>query len=193
MSDNPYAFICRIHPREQTAAREAIEKALLELYAQRDVSRISVKELCARASVARSTFYAYYGIVDDCLADIENRAAAGLVSLNSELLGSVPVCELDLDFIRRTVEYIQENQQLFRLFLVERPNSRFIEKWKAGIKYHLYGRMAHVGGHNMELTLEMLASEALGAYRYWLTEQYELDLEYVKKLLSRTLEAYTEQ
>ncbi|WP_157047812.1 hypothetical protein [Cellulosilyticum ruminicola] len=41
---------------------------------------------------------------------------------------------------------------------------------------------------NKELTLEMVATQAIAAYQYWLKNPYDIE-----KLIRRTLQAYTNQ
>lgn len=188
---NPYSYVKSIKPKPPTGAQEALERAMLELYAKNGQA-VSVKTLCEKASVARSTFYAYYDVVDDCLRTAEDRLIERLISMNEELMRDGELN--DFDFFRGTMDYVKGNIAYFRILLVERPNYRFIEKWKDGIKYHLYARMRASGSEkNRELTLEMIASEAIAAYTYWMKNHYDIDFEYVKKLMQRTISAYTQQ
>lgn len=96
---NPYSYVRDISVRLPTAAQSAMERALLELYCRKELSAISVKELCSKASVARSTFYAYYNVIDDCMLSIEDRLISELVRLNDELMGADEL--KDLDFFSR--------------------------------------------------------------------------------------------
>ena len=188
---NPYSYVKSIKPKPPTGAQEALERAMLELYAKNGQA-VSVKTLCEKASVARSTFYAYYDVVDDCLRTAEDRLIERLISMNEELMRDGELN--DFDFFRGPMYYVKENIEYFRILLVERPDYRFIEKWKDGIKYHMYARMRASGSEkNRELTLEMIASEAIAAYTYWMKNHYDIDFEYVKKLMQRTISAYTQQ
>lgn len=190
---NPYEYVCDLPALNVTAAQEAIEEALLSLLDEKEVYKISVKELCDRANVARSTFYAYYEVIDDCLLIIENRFLHEIVEMNMELKGCEKIGSVDLSFFEETLRYIKDNQKKLYLFMIKRYNYRFVNKWKDAIKYHLYQRMPNrIGDKNKELTLEIIASEAIGAYQYWLKNPYELDVCYVKQLIRKTMEAYTE-
>ena len=189
---NPYSYVRDISVRPPTAAQSAMERALLELYCRKELSAISVKELCSKASVARSTFYAYYNVIDDCMLSIEDRLISELVRLNDELMGADAL--KDLDFFHDTMEFVKNNSESFTALLVKRPDFRFIEKWKDGIKYHMYGRMPDQSSEkNSELILEMIASETIAAYTFWLKKSYDIDFEFVKKLMQRTISAYMQQ
>lgn len=191
---NPYEYVCHLPVSNPTGAQQSIEQALLALYAEKDLYQISVKELCSKANVARSTFYTYYDVLDDCLLEIENRTLRELLVLNDAISGQEKISELDLSFYRHTIAYIKAHQALLSLFLLKRPNYRFIGKWKDAIKYHLYSRMpSNENERNKGLTLEMLAAQLIGAYQYWLQNPYDLDFAYVEKLMRKTLEVYIEQ
>lgn len=56
---NPYTYVCDLPVQNVTSAQEAIERALLALNEEKEIYQITVRELCGRANVARSTFYAY--------------------------------------------------------------------------------------------------------------------------------------
>ena len=50
-----------------TATR--MDKAFLELLEKKDFSYITVKEICEKAGVNRSTFYLHYETIDDLLSE----------------------------------------------------------------------------------------------------------------------------
>lgn len=65
-----------------TPAQEALQRALVALLIEKPLERIGVKELCAWAHVARSTFYAYYQNVDSLLAEVEDVHVAAIDAFN---------------------------------------------------------------------------------------------------------------
>lgn len=190
---NPYAYICELSAQSSTPAQQSIEKALLTLLDEKELYKISVKELCIRANVARSTFYAYYDVIDDCLLTIENRFLYEIVRMNTELCNRNKIETLDLSFFEDTLCFLKQHQKMLYLLLDKRYSQRFVNRWKDAIKYHLYERIPEqISTRNQELTLEMIAAETIAAYQFWLKNPYELDIDYVKRLIKRTIAAYTE-
>lgn len=59
-----------------TEAEKKIHKAFLELYRQKNINKISVKELCLKAEVSRVTFYTYFEDIHTLLNEIENKIIA---------------------------------------------------------------------------------------------------------------------
>ena len=191
---NPYGYVCDLQVHKVTPAQEAMETALLLLLDEKELHQISVKEVCQRANVARSTFYTYYDVIDDCLQAIENRFLHEIIAMTVALENRENLDGIDLSFFEETLGYLKDNQRLLYLFMIKRYNSRFVNRWKDAIKYHLYRQIpSRISDKNRELTLEIIASGTIGAYQYWLKNPYELDSDYVKQLLRRTLEVYIRQ
>ncbi len=52
--------------------RRAIRNALIELAEEKDVDKITVKELCERAEISKPAFYSHYGNIYDVIDEVEN-------------------------------------------------------------------------------------------------------------------------
>lgn len=120
---------------------ELIGQTLIEMLREKELADISVKELASRAHIARSTFYAHYRNVDEVLRQIEDAIVADLVALNEPIADPSRSSASDMSFFRATMDYLDENREVMGVLLVERPDTRFIEAWKDGIKGHLRKRM----------------------------------------------------
>lgn len=149
--------------------KRAIKEAFLRVYLKKDFHRITVKELCACTPVARTTFYAYYQNTDELLAEIEDEISQGLLHVADEVgRGDIPAMDFEA-FVHKVFGYIQNHREYFLALLVAQPDIRFEKKLKAAIKFNLgrrYPEKKQVA--NYELIAEILASAALGGYRFWL-------------------------
>ena len=63
--------------RRTRYTRRAMQDALIELLRNQPLGSITVKALCERADVNRSTFYAHYTSIEDLLHDIERDHGLG--------------------------------------------------------------------------------------------------------------------
>ena len=57
--------------RRIAMTKRLLKAALIELLKEQDIYHISIRELCERADVNRTTFYKYYGSQFDLLTDME--------------------------------------------------------------------------------------------------------------------------
>ena len=58
--------------RRVAMTKRMLKDALTELLREMDIYHVSIRELCLRADINRTTFYKYYGSQFDLLADMEN-------------------------------------------------------------------------------------------------------------------------
>ena len=101
-----------------------LKDALVELMGREHVSAISVKSLCERADVNRSTFYAHYASPHDLLAGIVDEV---LHNLKQNLMKHdfYQVKPLSSQILAQILEYIRENSSLFNALLSENCDFHF--------------------------------------------------------------------
>lgn len=85
--------------------RKLIRGALIELLQEKTIDKISVKEICARADVNRSTFYDHYEDIYALLGDME----AEFISQIPQEYASASIRAQLLGFVR----YVRDHQQLY--------------------------------------------------------------------------------
>ena len=87
-----------------------LKDALLEILQERPIERVTVKEICERADVNRSTFYVHYGSPQELLD-----------SICRDLYEEISQKKKDLEDIRSYMtgicDIMYENRELMRLFV----------------------------------------------------------------------------
>ena len=98
--------------RRARLTKRLIKDALSELLQSKQIGAITVKELCQRAEINRSTFYAYYDDVFAALADIEQDFLKKIPLTrfeNQRPLENVHLRDVVLEYIR----YVEQNREAF--------------------------------------------------------------------------------
>ena len=105
-----------------TAAR--MDEAFLELLEKKDFTYITVKEICEKAGVNRSTFYLHYETVSDLLAESARYIITQFVEAmphdTAEFMSQIqtrPLEELYLitpEYLVPYLNYIKEHKRIFR-------------------------------------------------------------------------------
>lgn len=113
-----------------TAVR--MDKAFLELIEKKDFAYITVKEICEKAGVNRSTFYLHYETIGDLLVEstqhIIDEFAAFMPHDTADFMGKLqdrPLEELYLitpEYLTPYLTYIKEHRRVFRT-TVERASA----------------------------------------------------------------------
>ncbi len=122
-----------------TAAR--MDEAFLELIEKKDFAYITVKEICERAGVNRSTFYLHYETVGDLLAESAQHIIDEFVACMPydtaeflEKLEDRPLDELYLitpEYLTPYLTYIREHRRVFRATVEQASALRMYDAYAA--------------------------------------------------------------
>ncbi|MGM9594545.1 MAG: TetR/AcrR family transcriptional regulator [Candidatus Onthomonas sp.] len=104
------------HNAKSAASVTAIKQAFLELAQQKPCRKISVIELCKKAGVNRTTFYAHFADLYDVVAALESDF---FQKVTSEVLpaGDNAGVLASRDTMLRILRCIKEHEQLYRIYL----------------------------------------------------------------------------
>lgn len=187
---NPYSDILKLKKSRDTSAQTAMKTAFLELYNEKPLYAISVKGLCEKAHVARTTFYAYYDTIDTLLAELEDALIVDLLKVNDRQLKTDNLETQNTRFTNNLATFVNSHRSALIALLITQPNPRFISKWKTAVKLHfwdiLYSRNDDI---NSGLILEMIASMAIGAYEYILKEKSMLSQKEINQMIMKALQS----
>jgi AcrR family transcriptional regulator len=92
------------------------------LETDRDIRRVTVKELCARAGINRSTFYKYYGSPYDLLNDIEDEWILLTEAYVNEAQGTVE------QFLLNMLNVMNAHVEMCRLLCNSQVDPHFVRK-----------------------------------------------------------------
>ena len=108
--------------RRNTQTEALIEEALLQLLGNRELSSITVKELCDRAGINRTTFYNHYssptGVLETMASDYIEDIGRTLGKEREEVRANVAV----------VFSYMERHIALTRILLSSPFNNSFLER-----------------------------------------------------------------
>ncbi|MBR6442979.1 MAG: TetR/AcrR family transcriptional regulator [Clostridia bacterium] len=108
--------------RRIAMTKRMLKDALTEMLRETDIYHVSIRELCQRADINRTTFYKYYGNQFDLLADMEN----DMLEFLSE---TIRVYASNQKIIIRTVcEYLETHLEFARLIINNNVDPLFPQK-----------------------------------------------------------------
>lgn len=105
--------------------RKLLYEALVELISEKEYDEITIQEITERADIGHRTFYRHYAGKDELLIDVMKAALSGfqdfLVLPTSSLLTSGKSDDIPRENAHRLFEYVDENEELFRVLFQGRP------------------------------------------------------------------------
>lgn len=103
--------------KRNTRTLNSIYKALLQIMCEKDFNTITVKELCERADVNKSTFYNYFDDIFDCRKKwmVYNVETVFLIGKeNFRGMNYIDIISTPRPYLEHILDYIEENQFYFK-------------------------------------------------------------------------------
>lgn len=127
----------RKEDRRARMTREFLKHALIDLMKSKNINEISVKELCEKADVNRSTFYKHYNTVTELYEDTIRDVTENFryITQYAEKEGTL----LKSNYIESILNYVENNRDLFLVILSEKGNVGFGEFLVKNTDYILNG------------------------------------------------------
>ena len=105
--------------------KQLLRESLIDLLADNSIHKISVREICDKAQINRTTFYKYYGSPYDLLRDIEDTV---LEQIETWLSGKANPEMDDIRQLTQIAAFMNENVSLCRLLINNTVDSQFAQR-----------------------------------------------------------------
>jgi len=183
-----------------TAAK--MDNALLELLCVKDFEYITVKEICEKAHVNRSTFYLHYETIGDllteCMEYVNNKFSSYFNDINISEFGNIEnMSHSDLYFI--TPEYlspylsfIKDNKKLFMAVLRKNNFLGFEKNYKKLTEFIFYPVLDkyNIPENEKKYIMSFYIEGIIAIIKEWLKADCEDSIEYMIKIIQRHFEYY---
>lgn len=158
----------------------AIKNAFLELRSQKSVEKITVKELCQRAQINKSTFYTHYADIY-ALSDAMQAETIAFVLSTISRQGEWSVQDPG-GFTRAIFQAVAAHRTLIYGLFSEHERTRLANALEAGIREMVYEKYPERRGD--EETDILLSYSIQGGYHAYLNHQ-EVDEEKLVAVIER--------
>jgi len=143
--------------------------AFWELYCEKTIDKITVKEITQKAGYNRSTFYEYFHDAYDVLEKLEETLIPNLGELP-------PIAGISDDFGLPTdlfMELFEHNRKYYAVLLSENGDPAFASRLKRVIKPLLasvFSGSSDTTDTTLDYTLEYTLSAMIGILSYWISK-----------------------
>ncbi len=185
-----------------TAAK--MDEAFLQLIEQKDFAYITVKEICEKAGVNRSTFYLHYETLGDLLAECTQRIIDQFVEYMPhdaveflEKLESCPLEELYLitpEYLCPYLNYVKEHRRIFRVSVEQAAVLNMQDAYNA-LYRHVLGPILnrfHVASADQRYIMPFFINGLMAVIGEWVKGDCEDSVEHIVSVI-RTCIGYSEQ
>ena len=159
-----------------------LKEALLRIMAKKELSHVSIKELCEEAGINRSTFYQHYGDQYGLLREIEDE----LLEKVRAQLEKIDSSAESILYIESLLRSFRSEPELCRILFCCNEHSAFHDKCFALILDQFTQRVQlknrEGDGH---FVLTFLINGALCLIQQWIGEGYQISCEDLARLIYR--------
>lgn len=170
-----------------------MDEALLALLEKKDFAFITVKEICAKAGVNRSTFYLHYENTSDLLAEtiamIGDRFYESFQSKSADLVVSAAERSFFVtpDYLIPYLEFVKENKKVFSL-IHKKPelfqSRRAFEKMYAELFSPILDKYG-LSPREKPYVFEFYSRGTLAVVMKWLENDCKDEIDFVTELIIR--------
>lgn len=155
--------------RRKQYTRKVLKESLIQLLKTEPIATISVKALCEKADINRSTFYAHYQDVFDLLTQIEDEIITGLKSYLAKYN-----YDSETEMIQMTeklVEFIASEHQACVILLSPNGQTSFEQKVRALVQTHILKYWHQIGFEServLAYSIAFILSGSIEVIHTWL-------------------------
>jgi len=155
--------------RRKKYTRMVLKDSLMKLLKEKQISTITVKEICELADINRSTFYAHYSDHFDLLEQIEEE----LIEDMSMYLSSYDFDKEDdaLEMTEKLIEYFASKQEECQTLLNENSDSSFEKKVRLVARRFImknWMEVNHLDENISEYLSAFIVSGSIQVMKVWL-------------------------
>jgi len=162
---------------------DALRTALIELLLQKPIKNITVKDVCARADINRSTFYLHYQDVYDLMETIETDLICEMNAAAAFAVGSDP-----LSHMTSMLHAIRKNRLICLVILSEHGSPQFIKRInqmsRENFIGHWHQHFPDTPLRRLELVYSFASSGSMAVIEQWLLGDCKESPEEIAELLN---------
>ncbi len=178
-----------------------MDEAFLSLLNEKEFEYITVKEICKRAGVNRSTFYLHYETVGELLEetiDHINKKFDGYfknVNVDIDKISALPIKELYLitpEYLEPWLRFIKENKRLFQTFLKRHETLKMASSYKSIFKSVISPILTrfNVESENQEYMFLFYVSGMVGIVKKWLNDDCGRSIDELIEIIKNCIKSY---
>lgn len=174
-----------------------MDQALVSLLAEKDIEYISIKEICEKAGVNRSTFYLHYETIGDLLEETVDYILSHFLSsfdktpeLFCEQIENVPLSKLVFLNEKYLIPYLQficDNRVVFKAS-INNPASMKTDKMYSEIKKYVLEPIMHrfqIQKDEQNYWLAYYMSGIWAIIQEWISRDCKESVEQIERIIER--------
>lgn len=165
--------------------KRVLKESFINLLEQKDISQITIKEICGHADINRATFYAHYSDQYDLMRKIEDELLDNADSYLGEYARNAANPDM-VKIVKKIFDYIKENAKICRLLLSDRGDLNFQKKIMMLVYDKNVVPLADDGlfsKEESEYTYSFIVTGCVGVIQKWLDSGMKQSAQFMSEFL----------
>lgn len=174
-------------PETTMKTKETIKQAFWELYKEKKIEKITVKDITTKAGYNRTTFYAYFIDVYDVLDQIEEDLMPG----SEHLPPTSEINNKSYDFVGDLISTYEVNSDYYSVLLGENGDPSFAIKMKNVFKSMMMQTLKEqvtMSEVEIDYALEFLIGATLSIIKHWYDTDKNIPMEQLMPLMHKLMD-----
>jgi len=171
--------------RRVRVTKMLLEQSFINRLKEKDISRITIKEICAGADINRSTFYAHYTDQYDLMNKIQDQLIEQVEAYLSPYIHD-EMSDVSQEMLEGIFEYIKDNAEICKLLLSEQGDIQF-QKRVLNLVYGKYMKDLKndlgIGNADADYVYAYTITGCIGVIQKWLNDDMKKTPKFLAKIL----------
>ncbi len=173
------------------------DEALIHLLENKDIDYITVKEICNKAGVNRSTFYLHYESINDLLDETMNYINKKFIDFFNvksrdfiAKIEEIPVEQLNLvseEYLIPYLKFIKENKKIFKASFNNPRGMSSFDRYNS-LKKHIFMpilRRLNINENDGEYLITFHINGIMAVIKEWLNKDCKDSIEYIEDIIMK--------
>lgn len=174
-------------PEVTMNTKKTIKDAFWELYKEKNIEKITVKDIMTKAGYNRSTFYAYFTDVYDILEQIEDE----LMPTEADLPPISLPNNQKIDFFENIITIFERNSKYYSVLLSENGDPHFVKKMKNVFKSMMKDNLKDhttISVEELDYVLEFLVGATISTVQHWFEQDKNISMKQLLPLMYKLMD-----
>ncbi len=176
--------------RRTLVTKRILKESLLQLMAEKSITKISIKEICDLSEMSRSTFYLHYQDQFELLKDIEDE----VLDKTFESLEDVGNPFNTIESIENFLEYVRSNKETFGVLLCQSDTADFQKAIIEKIESHIKKSIPDFTSETKDRYLFIFIMQgSLNLLRSWIENDFDMPIPELARLIFEACHNITQE
>jgi AcrR family transcriptional regulator len=166
--------------RSAVRSRKLIKQAYVELIKEKDIDKVTIKDVVTKADINRGTFYAHYTSVHAVSEQIGNEIVSALFEFLDEFKNT-RIIENPLPFLMKIARFLEKDFEFYRLLINSQRSAALLNKLKTLFVDKILSdekKMSAIKNKDQFMVcVDLFASGFVGLYQDWFNHKIKMSLD----------------